>query len=218
MLIKLIVLQESLSKARTGDAILELGKLRPKKGVLYHDGQAAEEVGSEFIEVGDRLLVAVGSSPPVDCRLASESSVTSFDEASLTGESRPVLKQSGDFVYAGTYNAGPAPAVMDVEKRDGETVIDSIAAGVRDAMAKKASIERLADAITAVFVPFIVGVSCLTFAIWILRAYTGNLPASWLDDQQAGGWVLFSLQFTIACLVVGKPRTVCYNERKKVVD
>lgn len=163
-----------------------------------------EEVESEFIEVGDQLLVPVGQSPPVDCTLAPTSSSTSFDEASLTGESRPVAKHAGDTIYAGTINAGPSAAIVIVQKRDGETVIDSIAAGVRDAMSKKASIERLADAVTAVFVPFIVGVACLTFIVWILRAYSGHLPDDWLDNQKSGGWILFSLQFTVACLVVGK--------------
>jgi len=197
---------ESVSKARTGDAILELGKLRPKKGLLFFDDKPAEEVESEFLEIGDRLLIPVGQSPPVDCVLAQESSSTSFDEASLTGESRPVAKKAGDVVYAGTFNAGPSAAVALVQKRDGETVIDSIAAGVRDAMSKKASIERLADAVTAVFVPCIVAVGCLTFVVWLLRAYIGNLPEEWLDSQRgSGGWVLFSLQFTVACLVVACP-------------
>lgn len=200
-------LQESISKARTGDAILELGKLRPKKGLLCSDSKSTEEVESEFIEPGDRLLVPVGQAPPVDCVLAPDSSSTSFDEASLTGESRPVAKKNGDPVYAGTINAGPSAAIAIVTKRDGETVIDSIASGVRDAMSKKASIERLADSITAVFVPVIVGIGCLTFVIWIIRAYSGNLPEDWLDTQKEGGWILFSLQFTVACLVVGKQKT-----------
>lgn len=197
-------LQESISKARTGDAITELGKLRPKKGLLYEDGQATEEVASDFIEVGDRLLVPVGMSPPVDCRLAEGSPTTSFDEASLTGESRPVGKKVGDTVYAGTYNTGPSAAIVITETHDGETVIDSIASGVRDAMSKKASIERFADAVTAVFVPFIVGVSCIVFILWMIRAYSGHLPAEWLDDQKAGGWTLFALQFTVATLIVGE--------------
>lgn len=195
--------QESISKARTGDAITELSKLRPKKGLLYEDGKPTEEIESDFIEVGDRLLVPVGMSPPVDCTLAEGSPATSFDEASLTGESRPVGKKVGDTVYAGTYNTGPSAAIVITSTHDGETVIDSIASGVRDAMSKKASIERFADAVTAVFVPFIVGASCLVFALWMIRAYAGRLPEDWLDDQKAGGWTLFALQFTVATLIVG---------------
>lgn len=214
------LIKESISKAKTGDAVSEIGKLRPRTGLLYYDDdKPTEEAESEFIEVGDQLLIPVGQSPPADCILGSQSSTTSFDEASLTGESRPVTKRVGDFVYAGTVNAGPSAAILTVQKRDGETVIDGIAAGVRDAMSKKASIERFADAVTAVFVPFIVGVGCITFAIWLLRAYTGNLPEDWLDNQKEGGWILFSLQFTVACLVVGKSGSMpclevcrCVNE------
>lgn len=200
----LLCSQESVSKARTGDAITELGKLRPKKGLLYEDDKPTEEVESAFIEVGDRLLVPVGMSPPVDCRLAEGSPATSFDEASLTGESRPVGKKVGDTVYAGTYNTGPSAAMVIAETYDGETVIDSIASGVRDAMSKKASIERFADAVTAIFVPFIVGASILVFALWMIRAYSGHVPEEWLDDQKAGGWTLFALQFTVATLIVGE--------------
>lgn len=198
---------ESLSKQKTGDALLELGKLRPKKGLLYDEkeGKVVEEVESAFIEIGDCLLVPVGASPPVDCALAESSTVTSFDEASLTGESRPVAKRPGDPIYAGTHNSGPSAAIVIVKRRDGETVLDSIVTGVRNAMSKKASIERLADAITAVFVPAIAGVACLTFAIWIIRGYSGNLPSEWLRDQKGGGWVLFSIQFSVAVLVVACP-------------
>lgn len=178
--------------------------MRPKKGLLYQDGKATEEVESDFIEIGDRLLVPVGMSPPVDCRLAESSSATSFDEAPLTGESRPVGKKPGDTVYAGTYNTGPSAAIVITETLDGETVIDSIASGVRDAMSKKASIERFADAVTSVFVPFVVAVSCIVFMLWMIRAYSGHAPKEWLDDQKAGSWALFALQFTVATLVVGK--------------
>ena len=153
----------------------------------------------------------VGMSPPVDCRLAEGSPATSFDEAPLTGESRPVGKKVGDTVYAGTHNTGPSAAMVIAETHDGETVIDSIASGVRDAMSKKASIERFADAVTAIFVPFIVGASILVFALWMIRAYSGHVPEEWLDDQKAGGWTLFALQFTVATLIVGEYDCVFYS-------
>lgn len=178
--------------------------MRPQKGLLHFDEKPAEEVEAAFIEIGDYLLLPVGTSSPVDCLLAAKSPSTSFDEASLTGESRPVPKVTGDIVYAGTINSGPSAAILIVQHGDGDTVIDSITNGVREAMSRKASIERIADAITAVFVPVIVGIACFTFAIWILRGYTGSLPNDWLNGQRQGGWVLFSFQFSVAVLVVGQ--------------
>jgi len=163
-----------------------------------------EEVEAPFLEIGDCLLIPVGDSPPVDGEISDNSSGTTFDEASLTGESRPVSKKPGDKVFAGTINSGPASAIMRVTHRDGDTVIDSIVKGVRDAMSKKAGIERIADSVTAIFVPVVVGIACFTLVVWILRGFTGDLPQEWLDDQR-GGWILFALQFSIASLVVACP-------------
>lgn len=171
--------------------------------MLYEDGKSIAEIETGFIEIGDRLIIHVGMSPPIDCRLAKDSSATCFDEASLTGESRPVAKKVGEMVYSGTYNTGPSPAIVTASTYDGDTVIDNIASGVSLAMSKKASIERLADTVTAVFVPSIVAISCIVFAAWMLRAYTGHVPQDWLDNSRAGGWTLFALQFTIATLIVG---------------
>lgn len=150
-------------------------------------------------------MVPVGSAAPLDGVLTEDSSLTAFDEASLTGESRPVGKKAGDTIYGATINAGPGAAVLKITNGDGETVIDSITLGVRNAMGKKASLERLADSITAIFVPVIVGIAVTTLLIWIVRGYSGNLPLEWLMDQERGGWLLFSIQFAVAVLVVACP-------------
>jgi cation transport ATPase len=83
-------------------------------------------------------------------------------------------------------------------------MMDGIVSAVRDAMARKASIERVADSITGYFVPVIVGIACMTFGIWIVRGYSGNLPFEWLEGDvgRKGGWALFAVQFTVAVLVV----------------
>lgn len=69
-------------------------------------------------------------------------------------------------------------------------------------MGKKASIEKIAERITAVFVPAIVAIACFTFVVWILRGYAGDLPGEWLENQKGDGWALFSFQFSVAVLVV----------------
>lgn len=196
-----------MSRQKTGDALTELSKLRPKKGLVQLADGTFDETEAAFIERGDKILVPVGAAPPVDGVLDGSSSLTAFDESSLTGESRPAAKTEGDAVYAGCLNAGPSPALVQVTHRDGETVLDSIASGIRNAMSKKAGIERIADSITAIFVPVVVGIACLTLFVWIMRGYLGDLPTSWLGsgDGKRGTWALFAIQFSVAVLVVACP-------------
>jgi Cu+-exporting ATPase len=120
---------------------------------------------------------------------------TNFNESSLTGEARPVLKSPGDGVYAGTTNAGPSAIRVRVTSR--ETVLDGIVTVVRDAMGKKAGLERIAEKITGYFVPVIVAMACLTFVIWTIRGYAGDLPEDYLDGEvsRKGGWALFAVSF-----------------------
>lgn len=208
---------EAKAKSKTSEAITELGKIRPTTGILHSDYRddedekedlsrgRTEEVGVDFIEVGDVLLVPVGSSPPLDCILAESSPQTSFDESSLTGESRPVIKGPGDQIFSGTINAGPSAAVAIVESGQGSNVIDSIVRSVRDAMGRKAGLERLADQVTGYFVPCIVAVACVTFVVWLLCGYLGALPEHWLGDGQRGSWALFAIQFGVAVLLTACP-------------
>jgi P-type E1-E2 ATPase len=203
---------EALSKQRTGDAITELNRATATTGFLFTASEGAtsaltEEVDAAFLEIGDLLLVAAGSSPPLDGILADDSTPALFDDSMLTGEARPVLKQPGDAVYAGTINSGPAAARLRLTSHLGGSMVDGIASAVREAMGKKAGIERIADTVTAYFVPAIVGIACLTLGVWLLRGYTGGLPAEWLSEQQRGqgGWALFGIEFAVAVLVVACP-------------
>lgn len=207
---------EALSKQRTGDAVSELNRSKASTGLLlaHSEGQSAsktEEVDIAFLEVGDLVLIPAGSAPPLDGILIDDSTPTSFDESTLTGESRPVLKQPGDAIYSGTVNAGPAAARIRITSSLGNSMIDCIASAVRNAMSKKAGIERVADTVTAFFVPAITGIACLTLGIWVLRGYIGNLPSEWLNGQQRpGGWALFAIEFAVAVLVVACPCGASY--------
>lgn len=197
---------ESISKQRTGDAISALSATKPSTGLLYSPtGSSTTPEPVDFIEVGDVLIVPVGSSPPLDAVLTDSSPRTTFDESSLTGEARPVLKAPTDAVFAGTTNAGPAAAVVTVTNEVGKTMLDGIVGVVRDAMGRKAGLERIADIVTGYFVPFIVGVAALTFGVWCLRGYLGGLPPEWVIDQRKGGWALFAAQFGVAVLVAACP-------------
>lgn len=223
---------EGFAKRRTGDAIEALGKMRPVTGMLYIADESAERtltVEADFLEgqrerfaflsnvqltdrfcltisVGDVLLIQSGSAVPLDSILLPTSSSSNFDESSLTGESLPVLKSPSDTIFAGSTNLGPSAVIVRVTKGSGETMIDGIVEVVRDAMSRKASIERLADTITGYFVPAIVGIALFTFSVWIIRGYSGNLPKEWLDEQGDGAsWTLFAVQFAVAVLVVSCP-------------
>lgn len=143
-------------KTISGDAVSALGKLRPSEAnliVTKQDdgvGQITEKVNVDLIETGDLVKVMHGSSPPCDATLVDEEA--SFDESSLTGESRLVNKQQGDNIYSGTINKGPA-VTMRVSGPAGASMLDSIIAVVREGQSKRAPMERIADLLTAYFAP-----------------------------------------------------------------
>ncbi|SCZ95076.1 BZ3500_MvSof-1268-A1-R1_Chr11-3g03586 [Microbotryum saponariae] len=165
------------------------------------------ELEVDYFEIDDILLVPSGSSVPLDAVVLPNSSSSNFDESSLTGESLPILKQSGDAVFAGTTNLGPSAVLVRATSNAGSTMLDGIVQVVRDAMGKKATVEKLADLITGIFVPCIVAIAVVTFSIWVIRGYSGNLSKNWLDqaERSSGGWSLFAVQFAVAVLVVACP-------------
>ncbi|KIJ47543.1 hypothetical protein M422DRAFT_226325 [Sphaerobolus stellatus SS14] len=197
---------ECLTKHRTSSAISALSSTLPSTGLLVstEDGRP-EEVSVILLEIGDAVLVPVGSSPPLDGIFAAKSPLASFTEASLTGEAAPVPKKSGDTVFAGTINAGPNAAIVTITSLPGHTMLDGIVGIVRDAMGRKAGAEKLADVLTGWFVPFFVGVAGITFGVWALRGYLGDLPTEFLDTRRGGSWTLFAVQFGVAVLVVACP-------------
>jgi P-type Cu+ transporter len=194
---------ESVSEQHTGDAITTLSSTKPSTGLLYAaDTSSTTTELADFLEVGGILLIPAGASPPLEGILASSSPKTTFNESSLMGEAGPVLKVPGDEIFAGTTNVGPAAAVITISNDIGHTMLDGIVGVVCDAMGKKAGIECIADIITGYFVPFVVFIAALTFSVWSLRGYLGNLPSEWISSSRGGGWALFAVQFAVAVLVV----------------
>lgn len=204
---------EALSRRKTSEAIDKLSELKPLSGKLFlstdatDEAPGTEEVDVSFLEKGDRVLVQAGAAVPVDAIILEDSATSAFNESSLTGEARPISKGPGDVILGGTTNVGTRPVVAQVCSHPEDSMIDSIVRVVRDAMSKKASIERVADKVTAYFVPAIVGISVVTFLIWTIEGYAGALPMDWIDpdDLRRGGWVLFALKFAVATLVVACP-------------
>ncbi|KIV96972.1 hypothetical protein PV10_00782 [Exophiala mesophila] len=200
---------EAYSKAKTGDAVAMLSGLRPTEARLVigtspkssHASQVVS-IPVDQLEIGDIVQVPHGASPPTDGIIAQEGQFL-FDESSLTGESKPAKKNSGDFVYTGSVNVSE-PVQLRVTDLEGSSMLDQIVKVVREGQGKRAPIERVADVITGYFVPVITLLAILTWIIWLSVGVSGKLPAAWLDVTH-GGWAFWSLQFAIAVFVVACP-------------
>lgn len=190
ILITLILLGkvfEARAKGRSSDAIKKLMKLQPDTALVERDGEAVSVPVSE-VQTGDVLLIKPGASIPVDAAVISGNSAV--DESMLTGESLPVDKQAGDAVYAATVNANGSLRVR-ADKIGKDTVLSNIIRVVEQAQGSKAPIQRLADRISGIFVPIVVGIAVLTFVLWYFLLVPGNFAAA--------------LVSTIAVLVIACP-------------
>ncbi|KAK4178422.1 E1-E2 ATPase-domain-containing protein [Triangularia setosa] len=196
---------ESYSKKRTGDAVELLAKLRPTTAILVNaygsEKEGDEVVKADLLDFGDTVRVPHGASPPSDGVVISGDS--SFDESSLTGESRLVKKVPGDQVFSGTVNKGSSLLVR-ITGVAGQSLLDQIVNVVREGQTRQAKIERVADYLTSYFVPAITAFAIVTWIAWLSLGYGGRLPDHFLSNT-TGGWIAFSLQFAIAVFVVACP-------------
>ncbi|KAE8372488.1 E1-E2 ATPase-domain-containing protein [Aspergillus bertholletiae] len=195
-------LLEAYSKAKAGDAVGLLGKLRPKEALLVDgDGKDSRTVPADQLEFGDVVRVANGASPPYDGTVVDGESL--FDESSLTGESRPVPKSIGDDVFSGTINQA-GPVSVRITRLSGDSMLDQIISAVREGQIRRAPIERTADLITGIFVPIVTLIAILDWIIWLSLGLSGRIPESWMNGNP-GGWEFWSLQFAISVFVVACP-------------
>jgi len=163
---------EARSRGQASAAIEKLVDLGAKTAHLVRDDHE-HEIPIDDVQVGDVLLVKPGEKVPVDGKLVSGRS--SVDEAMLTGESMPVTKTVGDAVFAATINASGAFR-MQATKVGQDTTLAQIVRLVADAQGNKAPIQKLADRISGIFVPIVLGIALLTAAGWYLA--TGDLQQS----------------------------------------
>ncbi|KAG8631464.1 hypothetical protein KVT40_000604 [Elsinoe batatas] len=192
---------EAYSKTKAGDAVAALGKLRPDEAVLATDSENGTTVNVDLLDVGDLVRVTHGASPPCDGTITNGTST--FNESSLTGESRPVSKSVGDSVYSGTVNTG-SPVIIKITGAAGTSMLDQIIDAVRDGQTKRAPVERVVDSLTAYFVPAVTLVAITTWIVWLSLGLSGMLPESYRDNL-TGGWPFWSLQFAIAVFVIACP-------------
>jgi len=157
-------LLEARAHSRTNSAIKALLKLAPNKATRLVDGKE-EVIATDKIVVGDLLRVKPGDKIPVDGVI--EKGETSIDESMITGEPIPVDKEEGDKITSGTIN-GNQTFTMKAEKVGDETLLSQIIKMVNDASRSQAPIQKLADRISGYFVPIVVFISLVTFAIWAI--------------------------------------------------
>lgn len=157
-------LLEAKAHSKTNSAVKELLKLAPNKAVKVVDGEE-EEVSIDKIVLGDLLKVKPGDKIPVDGEIVEGES--SVDESMITGEPIPVNKVKGDKVSSGTIN-GNQVFIMKAEKVGNDTLLSQIVQMVNDASRSRAPIQKLADRISAYFVPIVVLVSVITFIVWVV--------------------------------------------------
>ncbi|MCR4642414.1 MAG: heavy metal translocating P-type ATPase, partial [Lachnospiraceae bacterium] len=155
---------EARSKGKTTNALKALMKLAPQTAVRIRDG-VEETVAIEELKVGDQFAVRPGDSIPVDgVVLEGESAV---NEAALTGESIPVEKRPEERVFAATINTS-GYLVCKATGVGEDTSLSAIIRMVSDAAASKAPIAKIADRVSAVFVPAVLLIALITFAVWLL--------------------------------------------------
>jgi len=188
MILTLITLGEFLevrSKAKTSDAIRKLMGLAPKTAIVERNG-AQDEIPVELVESGDIVVIKPGGLIPVDGVIVEGQSYV--DESALTGESIPVKKQAGDRVSAATINRSGAFRFRATEVGV-DTTLAKIISLVEEASATRAPIARLADQISAVFVPVVMAIALIATAGWLF----------------AGQSFEFALSIGISVLVISCP-------------
>jgi Cu+-exporting ATPase len=156
-------LLELRARRQTGSAIRALLGLSPKTARRLRDDGREEDVALEMVVPGDRLRIRPGEKIPVDGTVTEGR--TTVDESMITGESVPVAKGPGDRVVGGTVN-GTGSVVMRAERVGADTMLAQIVRMVSEARRTRAPIQRLADQVSAYFVPSVVAAAVLTFLVW----------------------------------------------------
>lgn len=165
---------ETLAKGRTSEAIKSLMGLQAKTAMVVRDGQELS-ISVEEVITGDIVLVRPGNKVPVDGEVLEGTS--SVDESMLTGESLPVEKKAGDTVIGATLNKNGVLRIK-ATKVGKETALAQIIKVVEEAQGSKAPIQRVADVISGIFVPIVVGIAVVAFLVWYFFVTPGDFAGA----------------------------------------
>lgn len=178
---------EARARRSTGDAIRALMGLQARTARVVRDGQEAD-ISIDDVAVGDTIRVRPGEKIPVDGELVEGASTV--DESMLTGESLPVDKRTGDELIGATIN-GSGSFLFRATKVGQDTTLAQIVRLVEDAQGSKAPMQRLADRISGIFVPIVLVIAALTFAIWMVFGPDPSLS--------------YAITATVAVLIIACP-------------
>ena len=176
---------EARSKSRTSDAISRLVGLAPKTAVIIRGG-IEMEIPVEELKTGDVVVVKSGQNVPVDGIILSGNG--NLDESALTGESMPVFKEVGQSVMSASINK-TGYFTFRATKVGKDTTLSQIIRLVEEASASKAPISKMADKISSIFVPVVIGIAIVSTVVWLLLGYPFD----------------FALSIGIAVLVISCP-------------
>ncbi|NLC54106.1 MAG: copper-translocating P-type ATPase [Firmicutes bacterium] len=155
---------EAVAKGKTSEAIKKLMGLQAKTARVIKDGQEVDIPISEVVP-GDIIVVRPGEKVPVDGKIIEGNSA--LDESMLTGESLPVEKKAGDLVVGATLNKF-GTFKFEATKVGKDTVLAQIIKMVEEAQGSKAPIQKIADQVSGIFVPVVIGIAIFTFFLWSL--------------------------------------------------
>ncbi len=173
VIVTLVLLGQVLelrARSKTSSAIKELLSLAPETATIVLEDGTERSVHLGEVHKGHRLRVKANEKVPVDGTILEGE--TSVDESMVTGESIPVEKQSGDQVIGGTINGGRS-FLMEAEKVGSDTLLARIVQMVGEAQRSQAPIQRLADVVSAYFVPAVILTAIVAFAVWIVLGSLG---------------------------------------------
>jgi Cu+-exporting ATPase len=177
---------EAVTKGKTSEAIKKLMGLAPKTAIILKDGKELE-IPIEEVEVGDIIIVKPGEKMPVDGEVVE--GLTSVDESMLTGESMPVEKNVGDKIIGASINKN-GTIKYKATRVGKDTALAQIIKLVEDAQGSKAPIAKMADIISGIFVPVVIGISVLSAVSWY-----------WIGSETG----VFALTIFISVLVIACP-------------
>ena len=190
---------EAIAKGRTSDSIAKLLGLQPKTARVIRDEIELDIPISDVI-IDDIVIVRPGEKIPVDGSIIE--GLTAVDESMITGESLLVDKKIGDLVIGATINKNGF-IKFKAEKVGSDTVLSQIIKSVEDAQGSKAPVQRLADRVSAYFVPVVIVIAILTLSIWlILGGIYGFTP---IREVVLQNWYTHAILNTVAVLVIACP-------------
>lgn len=194
---------EARTKHRTARSISTLAGLRPQSATVVHfsppECDLIGAVSCELVSKDDHVRVNAGDFIPIDGNIVMGE--TTVDESMLTGESWPVRKSDGDDVYGGTIN-GKGSVVVRCSSVSTQGVLAKITDLVERAQTSRAPVELFADRVSSVFVPVIILIAVITFAVWFALAKSNKIPNLWYRGE---GSFMFSVLFALSVLVISCP-------------